>query len=309
MPAQAAAAALPNGLPRALPTVAAATGPQGGTITLAGNVSVSAACPAGAPVQLISAPTGTNTTNLFVNGMGPQFPRDASGNFKATFVIPATTPPGDYIIGLRCGGVNATSTQTLTVTGGPVKPPTITVNLGSVQTGGTVTVSAFIPNTGSAACPASDGAQLTSTAALFPPDGFGPQAPRDASGNFKTSFKVPASTPTGSYTIGIRCGGAASSVTATLQVTSTATTTTTVPSTTTSTTATTTTTTPSTATTTITVAPATTLPATATTTIPGTPAGTKKKSSTGSLRWIALGLLVVVLLGGAVVLIIHKRTR
>jgi hypothetical protein len=42
---------------------------------------------------------------------------------------------------------------------------------------------------------------------LFPPDGFGPGVPSNPSGNFSMTYTIPASTPLGTYQIGMRCGG------------------------------------------------------------------------------------------------------
>jgi hypothetical protein len=68
-------------------------------------------------------------------------------------------------------------------------------------------------------CAASAQVTLTSTGALFPPDGFGPMVARNASGAFSTAYTVPASTPPGSYHIGLRCAGGNVGVSAALQVT------------------------------------------------------------------------------------------
>lgn len=59
---------------------------------------------------------------------------------------------------------------------------------------------------------------VTSTADLFPPDGFGPQAPLAADDTFRTTYAVPATAPAGSYHIGLRCGGGNVGVQATLVV-------------------------------------------------------------------------------------------
>src|SRR5262249_33899486 len=96
----------------------------------------------------------------------------------------------------------------------------ITVSPSSASPGSTVTVSGNVPVSGTASCAPDDAAQLTSTADLFPPDGFGPQATRDASGNFQVQYVIPATTPPGSYSIGMRCGGGNVGITATLRVTS-----------------------------------------------------------------------------------------
>jgi hypothetical protein len=96
----------------------------------------------------------------------------------------------------------------------------ITVSPSSAHQGDTVTVSGNVPVSGTASCASGDAVQLTSTADLFPPDGFGPQATRDASGNFQVQYVIPAATPPGTYNIGVRCGGGNVGITTTLHVTS-----------------------------------------------------------------------------------------
>ena len=95
----------------------------------------------------------------------------------------------------------------------------VSVTPSTVAAGAPVSISGTVPTSGPAACDPSDTATLTSTSDLFPPDGFGPQLPRDASGAFHTTYSVPAATPPGSYTIAVRCGGGNVGVGATLQVT------------------------------------------------------------------------------------------
>ncbi len=96
---------------------------------------------------------------------------------------------------------------------------TISVTPSSVAAGVTVTVSGSIPTSGAGSCPAGDGVTLTSTEALFPQGGFGPTAPRSASGSFSVTYQVPSSTPAGTYSIGMRCGGGNVGISATLTVT------------------------------------------------------------------------------------------
>ena len=93
----------------------------------------------------------------------------------------------------------------------------VTVSPVTVPAGATVTISGSVDIS---QCPASEGVTLTSTAAFFPPDGFGPVVARTASGAFSIAHTVPASTSPGTYTIGLRCGGGNVGVSATLQVTS-----------------------------------------------------------------------------------------
>jgi hypothetical protein len=269
-----------------------ASGPQGGSITISGNVSPSTACPPSAPLQLTST-AAAGTTNLFPGGLGPSVPRDAAGTFQATFVIPPATPVGSYTLGLRCGSVTVGTTQNLNVTAAPHAPASVTVAPTSATPGSAVTISGVVPTIGTALCPAGDAAQLTSIAALFPPDGFGPQVSRDANGNFRTSYTVPSGTAPGKYSIGVRCGGGDVGITAALQVTAAATTTTKPPSTTTTTSAAATTVAPTT------VPPSTTVPV-ATTAAP--PIVAKSTSSSSPLRWVALGVIVLVVVGGAALL-------
>lgn len=100
-------------------------------------------------------------------------------------------------------------------TGGSAR---LSVRPHSVHPGGRVVIAGLIPTRGPQACPAADQAIATSTAALFPPDGFGPAASRSASGHFRITYQVPSSTPPGSYRLGARCGGGNVGVSATLQV-------------------------------------------------------------------------------------------
>lgn len=94
----------------------------------------------------------------------------------------------------------------------------ISVTPSTTASGGTLVISGSIPTTGAQSCAAGDAATITSLAALFPPDGFGPQTPRGASGDFRVSYTIPSSTPAGSYSLGVRCGGANVGVSTTLNV-------------------------------------------------------------------------------------------
>jgi hypothetical protein len=189
-------------------TVNPSTVTPGDTVTISGNVPVDA-CTASDPAQL------TSTADLFPpDGFGPQAPRDASGDFTTTYAIPASIAPGTYSIGIRCGGGNVGVTADLQVAA--TGTAFISVSPTTEAAGASASIAGGVPIT---ACPAGETAQLTSTADLFPPDGFGPQVTRDASGNFTTSYTIPASTPPGDYSIGLRCGGGNVGVTTTLHVT------------------------------------------------------------------------------------------
>ena len=102
----------------------------------------------------------------------------------------------------------------------------ITVSCSSVPQGDSVTISGNVPIAGSRSCSPADAVQLTSTAGLFPPDGFGPRANRDSNGNFTTVYAIPVSTPVGSYHVGVRCGCGNVGISVTVQVTKSTTTTT-----------------------------------------------------------------------------------
>lgn len=91
----------------------------------------------------------------------------------------------------------------------------ITVSPSTVSAGSTVHISGSIPVS---KCPASDGATVTGDAALFPPDGFGPTATRNGSGDFALDYVVPTSTPAGTYSVDLRCGGGNVGVSASLTV-------------------------------------------------------------------------------------------
>jgi hypothetical protein len=155
----------------------------------------------------------------------------------------------------------------------------ISVDPTTASPGDSVTIAGNVPTDG---CPADDAAQLTSTAELFPPDGFGPPAGRDASGNFSIQYAVPASTQVGTYSIGVRCGGGNVGISAELEIVA-------APVTTTITTA--------KATTTTTAPKTTTTTSTTTTTVASTlssSSASASKSSSSALPWILLAIAAVV---------------
>ena len=164
----------------------------------------------------------------------------------------------------------------------------VTVSPSSAPQGSAVTISGSVPVSGTGSCASGDPAQLTSTADLFPPDGVGPQAARDASGNFNATYTIPSTTRPATYSIGVRCGGGAVGVSATLQVTQPATTT--VAPTTTSGTAT-------------TVAQTPTAPAVTTTTLVA-----PTNASDDRTVWIVLGVIAL-LIGAGAALFFYRRGR
>ncbi len=258
---------------------------QGGTVTVSGNVPVSgaASCASGASAQL------TSTAALFPPaGFGPQAARDASGGFSVAYTVPASTPVGSYNIGIRCAGGNVGVSATVQVTAPSAVTPGIDVSPASAAAGDRVTVSGTVGLTGAKACPSSDAVRLTSTAALFPPDGSGPQATRDATGHFSVDYTIPTGTAPGAYSVGVRCGGGNVGVSAALQVTRPVSTT---PSITTEVTTT-------AVTTTTTVAPTSVPP----TTTPSRPGGTSRTA-----LWIVLGVVVLLAVAGTSSLVVRRR--
>ena len=159
----------------------------------------------------------------------------------------------------------------------------ITVEPSTASPGDTITISGNVPTDG---CPSSDAAQLTSTADLFPPDGFGPPATRAPTGDFSTDYAINASTPLGDYSIGVRCGGGNVGVSTVLHVVAAATTT--MPTSTTTSTTTRSSTTTSTSTTTTTAASASSSSASA--------SGTKS-----SKAWLWIVLVILLILAALVV--------
>ncbi len=77
----------------------------------------------------------------------------------------------------------------------------------------------MVPTSGAQACVPPHAVTVVSSAALFPGDGFGPNATRDASGAFSVVYRVPATTPAATDTTMLRSGGGNVGVSASLIVT------------------------------------------------------------------------------------------
>lgn len=201
---------------RATIKVSPSSAPPTATVTISGKLPFRGpqSCPAGNAIQF------TSTSALFPpDGFGPTTMRAKDGNFSTPYRIPASTPPAAYSIGMRCGGGNVGIDATLTVTStGPLKP-SIRVSPTTAAPGERITISGDVPVRGPLACPSGDPAQLTSTTALFPNAGFGPQADRSATGAFRVHYVIPSSTAAGVYLIGARCGGGNIGIVAKLTVT------------------------------------------------------------------------------------------
>ncbi|MCU1343932.1 MAG: hypothetical protein JWL70_198 [Acidimicrobiia bacterium] len=194
----------------------------------------------------------------------------------------------------RAGLIGVTVALAAIVAPGPwaleaTAAPSIEVAPASVAPGGTITISGNVPLDG---CPAGDAAQLTSTAALFAPDGFGPSLQRDSAGSFHTTYTVTAPTGPGTYTIGVRCGGGNVGISVALNVTATSTkpATTTAPAPTSSDAATTS------------VATTPTVPLTT------TPVSATSKTNYDALWWVLGGALLLIV-AGAIVLLARGRGR
>ncbi|HEX3424929.1 MAG TPA: hypothetical protein VHT30_02280 [Acidimicrobiales bacterium] len=274
--------------------------PQGGSFSVSAIVPPSLTCAGGTPVRITSAPV-SGTANLFPNGLGPQVPRDANGNFSATITIPLTTPVGSYTIGVACNGTQEEVLETLMVTAATTTTTGRTSTTQTTQTlslrvtptssalGQSVTFSGSAPTAGNGVCPAGDTTQLVANASLFPPSGIGPQFSRDANGNFNVVYKIPAAATPAIYTVGIRCGGGTLSATVMLKVMPATTTT--------SSTSSTTSTLPSTSSTTLVSFPSTSGPSPTFFAIPTTIANASSSHS-GTIGTAALIALVLVILAG-----------
>ncbi len=102
------------------PTVVAA----GHTVRISGSVPITPDCPA-------TAARLTSLAQFFPpDGFGPFVSRNASGSFTFFFTVPASTPPGVFNVGLRCGGANVGVSASVRVTSQVTTVPT-----GGVATG------------------------------------------------------------------------------------------------------------------------------------------------------------------------------
>ena len=109
-------AAVPVGAAGSTITVSPSTVPAGGTVTISGSVPTTGtgSCAPGDGVTLVSA-----AAFFPGDGFGPTVPRTATGSFSTTYVVPTSTPPGAYQVGMRCGGGNVGVLARVTVTSGP----------------------------------------------------------------------------------------------------------------------------------------------------------------------------------------------
>jgi hypothetical protein len=96
----------------------------GHTVRISGSVPLTPDCGA-------SDARLTSSAEFFPpDGFGPFVRRSASGEFSFFYTVPASTPPGAYHLGLRCGGGNVGVSAPLRVTG-----QVTTVPAGGVATG------------------------------------------------------------------------------------------------------------------------------------------------------------------------------
>src|SRR2546422_5985994 len=79
-------------------SVAPSTVRAGGTVLISGSLSTTLC-----PVADDAIPVSTDL--LFPpDGFGPATARGPSGRFAVSYRVPTSTPAGEYVIGLRCGG-------------------------------------------------------------------------------------------------------------------------------------------------------------------------------------------------------------
>lgn len=96
-------------------TVSPSTVAAGNSVHISGSIPVKK-CPAS------DSATVTSEASLFPpDGFGPSATRDSNGDFALDYTVPASTAPGTYSVGLRCGGGNVGVSASLTVApaGGP----------------------------------------------------------------------------------------------------------------------------------------------------------------------------------------------
>src|SRR2546422_7331321 len=81
-------------------SVAPSTVRAGGTVLISGSLSTTLC-----PVADDAIPVSTDL--LFPpDGFGPATARGPSGRLAVSYRVPTSTPAGEYVIGLRCGGGN-----------------------------------------------------------------------------------------------------------------------------------------------------------------------------------------------------------
>jgi type 1 fimbria pilin len=98
-------------------SVSPSTISPGGTVHISGSVSIQG-CP-----QSDDA-TVTGPSALFPpDGFGPTVPRDSNGDFATDYTVPTSTPPGTYVLTVRCGGGNVGVSAQLQVISAPSGAP------------------------------------------------------------------------------------------------------------------------------------------------------------------------------------------
>jgi hypothetical protein len=89
----------------------------GGTVHIGGSVSIQS-CPQSDGVTI-----GGQSDLFPPDGFGPTVSRDANGDFATDYTVPTSTPPGSYLITLRCGGGNVGVSAELHVEVAPAGGP------------------------------------------------------------------------------------------------------------------------------------------------------------------------------------------
>jgi type 1 fimbria pilin len=98
-------------------SVTPSTTTPGGTVHISGSVDIQS-CPRSDDVTI-----GGPSALFPPDGFGPTVSRDANGDFAVDYTVPTSTPPGSYLITLRCGGGNVGVSAELRVESAPSGAP------------------------------------------------------------------------------------------------------------------------------------------------------------------------------------------
>jgi hypothetical protein len=159
--------------------------------------------------RMVDYAQASDYEGVLTYGIGITYPlRESNPQIPVrVYEVERVTPQGQH---LYVVAIDVDAQQPGGVAGIGVYPST-------ARSGQTVVISGFVPISGERSCPRD---ALILTSALFPFDAFGPYPPRSATGDFRFVYRVPTSTPPGTYGIGLRCEGGNVGVATSLQVTS-----------------------------------------------------------------------------------------
>lgn len=134
-------------------------------------------------------------TNLPVTPVCTTIPVSSSGTFTVNVTIPQSIPPGSYQVSVLQVATPAVYASFTVVAPTPAPTPTISVSPSSIVPGNQLTISG-------ANWPASSQVQVCSAV-----PGYGCQAiATSASGTFQVLTTIPASTPSGGYSVSAQAG-------------------------------------------------------------------------------------------------------